>query len=117
MFREIANRHMGSNFDIGHATVEGAYGDWQITARALASHIRMVAVKDFVWRGDRPRWVPLGEGVVNLPGFFEVLRSVNYAGPISMHFEYSTRSHEEMAQHIDNAAKLVRNSLAEAGYA
>ncbi len=87
--------HIGSNFDIGHATVEGGYGGWQINVRLMAPRIRMVAVKDFVWqktrRGWRPGWCPIGDGMVDLTGFFRILREYGFAGPISMHFEYSPR--------------------------
>ena len=117
LFRGMDNPRIGSNFDIGHATVEGAYGDWQITTRAMADYINMVAVKDFEWRRGRPRWVPLGEGLVNFPGFFEILHSINFAGPISLHFEYPTRNNEELVEHIAAAAKFVREALAEVGYA
>lgn len=116
VFREVGNPHVGSNFDIGHATVEGAFGDWPITTRAMADHMHMVALKDFEWRKDRPRWVPIGEGIVDFAGFFKILHSNSFTGPISLHFEYSTRSNEELVEHIDAAAKRVKAALKLTGY-
>ncbi len=115
-FEQVNSPHMGSNFDVGHATVEGSYGDWSITARLMAKHVKMMAVKDFIWRKDRPRWVQLGEGIVQTTAFLKVFRRVGFGGPISLHFEYPTRSKDELAQHIEDGAAHVRTCLKEAGY-
>lgn len=117
LFNQVNSPALGSNFDVGHATVEGAYGDWQITARLMARHVKMIAVKDFVWSGDRPRWVQLGGGVVKTAEFFKIFRAANFNGPVSMHFEYDTRDNRELVDHIEAAAAHVRACLDEAGYA
>lgn len=117
VYEAVGARNLGSNFDIGHATVEGAYGDWPITARALLPHIHMVAVKDFVWKGNRPDWVPLGAGIVDLPGFFRILHAGGFAGPISIHVEYRVRNTEAMIAEFRTATATVRTALGEAGYA
>lgn len=117
VYEAVGDPRIGANFDIGHATVEGGYGDWAITARALLPHIRMTAVKDFVWRGNRPEWVPLGEGVVDLPGYFKILRSGNFVGPVSIHVEYRVRNDDAMVVELRNAVKTVRGALDAAGYA
>ncbi len=116
VFNKVNSPSIGANFDVGHATVEGSYGDWSITARLMAKHVNMMAVKDFIWRKDRPRWVQLGEGIVQTTAFLEVFRRVGFAGPISLHFEYPTRSKGELAQHIEEGAAHVRTCLEEAGY-
>jgi sugar phosphate isomerase/epimerase len=52
----------------------------------------MVALKDFVWEKSggqwRTRWVPLGEGMVRWPEFFQLLARVPFPGPLSVHIEY-----------------------------
>lgn len=89
-------RYIGSNYDIGHATAEGGYGAWRTGFRLLAAdhRLRMVAVKDFQWRkredGWRPGFCPLGEGMVDFKTFLSYLKEIAFAGPISLHFEYST---------------------------
>jgi sugar phosphate isomerase/epimerase len=108
--------HFGSNFDIGHATVEGGYGAWKTHAMLLGPHMKMMAVKDFRWDKDRPRWVPLGEGVVKIREMLRIAHDASFAGPISIHIEYGTASNEILEEHIADAAKLLRKELKMAGW-
>jgi sugar phosphate isomerase/epimerase len=39
-------------------------------------------------RGWRPRWVPLGDGVVDWRRHLADLAAARFAGPISLHLEY-----------------------------
>jgi len=117
MLESIGSPHLGSNFDVGHATVEGAYGDWEITARLMAHYVKMMAVKDFTWdeRG-RPRWVRLGEGLVDTTAFLRVFRQAGFAGPISLHLEYRSPSNDAIIEEVRLGVAFLRNCLAEAGY-
>jgi len=117
----VDSAHLGSNFDLGHATAEGAYGDWAITARALAPRVKMLAVKDFTFERDKPRWVPLGDGMVRMAEYFRIFRErAAFAGPISIHFEYgefNRASDEDKFAQLVAAVKVVRRELDKAGYA
>ncbi len=117
IFEQVASPHLGANLDLGHALVEGAFGDWQITLRLIRSHVKMMAVKDFVWEKNRPRWVKLGEGI--LPGveMLNIMRDGNFAGPVSMHFEYRVASNEAMIEEVRQATVVLRAWLQSAGYA
>jgi len=115
MFERVGSKHLGSNFDVGHATVEGAYGAWEINARLMAPHVKMMAVKDFVWDKDRPRWVPLGEGIVKTAKFLKIFRETGFAGPMSLHFEYKVASNEALVEEVGRAAKTLRTALRESG--
>lgn len=119
MYEAIDSARLGSNFDVGHAAVEGAFGGWQITARMLAPWVRMVAVKDFVFDGNRPRWRPLGEGIVNIAAFLNIFREhADFSGPVSLHFEYRVPSDDAMIDEIGKAVQYMRNTVyPEAGYA
>lgn len=117
VFESVNSPHLGSNFDPGHATVEGGFGDWQITARVMAPHVKMMAVKDFVWEGDTPKWVPLGTGVVQTAAVLEIMRKAGFQGPISLHFEYKVASGEAMIDEVRAAAATLRGYLIKAGYA
>lgn len=83
-------RQVGVCFDIGHATIEGGLA-WPLHARAMADRLVAVFCKDFFWEktagGQKLRWCPLGEGVVQ-KSFFAWLRTTGYDGPISQHHEY-----------------------------
>ncbi len=118
IYEAVGSANMGSNFDTGHATVEGAYGNWQITARLLAPWVRMVAVKDFVFDGNRPRWVPLGEGVTDTAGILGIFREhANFSGPVSMHFEYRISSRDAIIEEIGKSAQYMRDEVyPKAGY-
>jgi len=112
----VGSDALGSNFDVGHAKVEGAYGAWQINARLLAPHVKMMAVKDFVWEDGRPRWIPLGKGLVDLTAFLGIFNKTGFAGPLSIHIEYKTASHEALIDDIRKAAVTVRTALDAAAY-
>lgn len=117
MIAKIASERFGSNFDIAHARVEGAFGVWQVNARLIAPYVKMMAVKDFVWERDKPRWVPLGEGIVQITESLQIVREAGFAGPISMHFEYKTSSNDALLEDVKKAAQTLRTHLQAAGYA
>ncbi len=116
MITDVGSERLGSNFDVGHAVVEGAYGAWQVNARLIAPHVRMMAVKDFVWDKDRPKWAPLGEGIVKFADCFAIMREAGFAGPVSIHFEYKTASNDALLDDIRKAVQTLRANLREAGY-
>jgi sugar phosphate isomerase/epimerase len=116
MIEDIGSKRFGSNFDIGHATVEGAYGAWQTNARLMAPQVQMMAVKDFVWNKDKPEWRPLGSGIVPTAAFFTILRGAGFNGPVSLHFEYKTSSNDALIEGMRNAIATLRAEMKKAGY-
>jgi sugar phosphate isomerase/epimerase len=77
---------IGVALDVGHMVVEGGLS-WPVQYRLIRPHVRVVYVKDFVWKGHDVAWVPLGEGRVE-PIVFKWLRESEFNGPISIHVEY-----------------------------
>jgi len=115
----VNSPRFGSNFDIGHSMAEGPFGDWDITARAIAPHARMMAVKDFRFTGAKPRWVEMGKGIVKPEDFFRRMKAANFSGPVSVHFEYEEYGKADDAgklEQIAAAVALVRDALTKAGY-
>lgn len=115
LLKDLDIRTVAVNYDIGHATVEGGYGGWLHSARLLLPMTRGVAVKDFLWRKNEkgawvPFWRPLGEGMVNFPQFFAMLRKSGFAGPIQLHMEYPELGG---AARGDRAANVPREKLLE----
>jgi len=93
LIKDFDPRWVSSNFDIGHATVEGGLGGWVNSTRLMAPFMRGVAIKDFKWgknaKGQwEPLWCPLGEGMVNFPAYFAMLKEANFSGPVQLHTEY-----------------------------
>ena len=93
VLKDLDPRWVGINYDIGHATVEGGFGGWIDSARLIRQYMRGVALKDFKWgvnsRGVwAPQWCAAGEGMVNFAGFFEIMKTQKFSGPVQLHFEY-----------------------------
>jgi sugar phosphate isomerase/epimerase len=109
LFQGLDPRWIGVNYDIGHATVEGGYGGWIDSSRLVMSQMRGIALKDFTWQQNKgknthadpfdkalgiqnawvPHWCHPGEGMVNLSGFFAILKEAgSFEGPVQLHFEY-----------------------------
>ena len=114
-------RWVSSNFDIGHATVEGGLGGWVNSTRLMAPFIRGVAIKDFKWgpnaRGEwEPQWCPLGRGMVNFPAFFAMLKEAGFSGPIQLHTEYPLGGVENGARTLslpkEDVLAAIRRDLA-----
>jgi len=93
LLKDFDSQWVAANLDIGHATVEGGYGGWIHATRLILPFTRGVAIKDFRWeqnvRGEwRPRWCPIGEGMVDYKRYLPMLKAAGFAGPVQMHFEY-----------------------------
>ena len=131
MFRDLDPRWMGINYDIGHATVEGGYGGWQATSRLVKTYMRGIALKDFYWaRNEKgsthtdpydkslskagsyvPHWCPIGKGMVDFAGFFKIVRSNRFSGPVQLHFEYPGLGG---AQNGDRTLSIPKQQVVEA---
>lgn len=117
MLEAVGSPALGSNFDLGHATAEGAMGAGLTAARKLAPRVHMIAVKDFVWNDEgRVQWVPMGEGVVPTAEYLRIFRAAGVHGPVSIHFEYKTKDNDELLRHMAAAAAVTRAALTESGY-
>jgi sugar phosphate isomerase/epimerase len=86
------------NYDVGHATVRGGT-EWMQTARFAHRHIGALSLKDMRWiRRDagppdtyawRHEFVVPGEGMVNFREMFGFFKSVAFAGPLEVYYEYT----------------------------
>ncbi|MBD2757314.1 sugar phosphate isomerase/epimerase family protein [Spirosoma validum] len=89
-------KHMGVQYDIRHATVEGGQS-WPNGLRLLLPSIKSITIKDFIWEKKTTgpmtgKWdvqdVPLGEGMVDFKTYFNLLKKSRLRAPISLHIEY-----------------------------
>ncbi|MBN2410235.1 sugar phosphate isomerase/epimerase [candidate division KSB1 bacterium] len=91
VLREINSEWLGCQYDIRHATVEGAQS-WPVGLEYIAPYINMIDIKDFRWDHSDGDWelldVPLGEGMVDFKQFFKLTGQFNIKAPLSIHFEY-----------------------------
>jgi len=91
VLKEIDSPWMGSQYDILHATVEGA-NSWPLGLNLLKSYIGTIDIKDFYWTKKEGKWhsetTPLGQGMVDLKKYFNLLKEYTIRGPVSIHYEY-----------------------------
>lgn len=85
------NKHMGIQYDIRHATVEGGLS-WPTGLKLVRDRISMLALKDFRWEKVNDKWrvvdCPIGEGMVDFTSFFRLIKDYGIEVPVSLHFEY-----------------------------
>jgi sugar phosphate isomerase/epimerase len=95
MIHDLDPRWTGFYYDPGHAAIEGGLGGHDVSLHLALPRLKMVAVKDFVWRkeasGWKSVWCPMGEGAVDWKTALGTLKQANYNGPISVHAEYQTK--------------------------
>lgn len=87
---EIPPELIGSQFDLRHATVEGARS-WPVDFRLVENRIHSIVAKDFKWggaNGEELEDCPLGKGLSEFPLLFKLLQRSEFSGPISVHYEY-----------------------------
>jgi len=91
VLKKINSPWLGSQYDIYHATVEGA-NTWPVGFKLISTYIRSIDIKDFKWiERDgkiRSETVPLGEGMVDFRRFFRLLKENKLKIPVSLHYEY-----------------------------
>lgn len=114
ILKELDPQWIGSQYDVLHATVEGA-NSWPLGLRSLKSYIRTVDIKDFYWTKKDNQWraqvVPLGEGMIDFGRFFRLLKDYNISAPLSMHFEYPLGGAEHGAKNITMNKEEVLNAM------
>jgi sugar phosphate isomerase/epimerase len=83
----------GYYFDPRHAVADGGGGSWRAATELVAPRLKMLAVKDCYWMKSPKGWViencPLGEGMVDWSAVTSIVRAARFAGPISLHLEYT----------------------------
>lgn len=91
VLNKINSPWLGSQYDIMHATVEGAYS-WETDFKLLNPYIYSIAVKDYFWKNEQGKWapevVPLGEGMVDFDKYFGLIKQYKIKCPVSIHYEY-----------------------------
>ncbi len=116
VIRDMDPNWTGCQYDIRHATVEGANA-WPLGLRLLKDHIRCLVIKDFRWgEADgklREINVPVGEGVVDFQVFFDLVNELGIVGPITVHMEYPMfpENNMKMMQKKERAIALMRKDL------
>lgn len=112
VLNRVKSPWLGSQYDILHATVEGA-NSWAIGLKLLKPYVKSIDIKDFQWTKKDNKWiaeiVPLGEGMVDYKSYLNALKQYGINVPISMHFEYPLGGAEHGATTINiDRAEVIK---------
>lgn len=103
MLKTTNPAHMGVQYDIRHAMVEGGES-WPNGLRLLLPAIKALTIKDFIWTQKNGKWVvqdvPLGEGMVDFKHYFRSLKNSGLQVPITLHIEYPAGGAEHGATRL-----------------
>lgn len=106
--------HMGAQYDIRHATVEGGLS-WKNSLRLLQPRIKTIVFKDFRWAENNGKWdaenTPLGEGMVDFKTYIGLLKNYQLNVPVSLHFEYPLGGAEHGAKTLKVDQKVVFDAM------
>ena len=114
LVKEADKQHMGIQYDIRHAVVEGGTS-WQNGLRLIQPHIKTLAIKDFNWEKKNGQWAiqdtPIGEGMVDFKTYFKLLKQYQVDVPVSLHLEYPLGGAENGATQISCDRQVVFNAM------
>jgi sugar phosphate isomerase/epimerase len=91
LVKDLDPRWLGIRYDVRHAMAEGIRS-WEVGLQLVAPHVRSLDIKDFEWIKKDGEWtvesVPLGEGAVRFPYYFELLEKWKVEADMTLHLEY-----------------------------
>lgn len=110
MLQGVKNDNMGCQYDIRHASVEGGKS-WPTGLKLIKTQIKSLVLKDYRWEKSNGKWnlinTPIGEGMVDFPAYFKLLKQYNINVPVSMHYEYDMGGAEHGKKDISISKKEV----------
>jgi sugar phosphate isomerase/epimerase len=131
VLKDFDPAQVGLHYDIGHMTNAGGNGTWETNLRAAARYVRGVSVKDsYIEKTPEGKWrvryVPLGQGNVQLEQFASILKAIGFSGPIEVQAEYPnggaenaqdklTLPRSQVLGAMKNDLMILKRALAQAG--
>ena len=107
-------KHMGAQYDIRHATVEGGLS-WQTGLNLIQPHIKTIVLKDTTWDNNNGKTklhnVPLGQGMVGFDTYFKFVKQNNIQVPFCLHLEYPLGGADQGADKITVDKKVVFDAM------
>ena len=114
MLQKADQNHMGAQYDIRHATVEGGLS-WQTGLNLIKPHIKTIVLKDTTWEQKNGKValhnVPLGEGMVDFDTYFKFIKKNNIQVPICLHLEYPLGGADQGSEKITVDKKVVFDAM------
>jgi sugar phosphate isomerase/epimerase len=114
VLKDLDSRWIGSQFDIRHATVDGGTV-WPLYFRLIREYINTLVAKDFRWAQTKGVWrpenCPLGEGMVDFPRYFQMVKQAGLAVPFVLHLEYPLGGAEHGAKRLSGGKQQVIEAM------
>ena len=114
VLKDINPRWLACQYDIRHATLEAA-NSWPLGLELLKNNIGSLDIKDFQWSKKVDKWevenVALGQGMVDFPKYFQMLKAYQINAPFSIHYEYPLGGAENGMKQIAIPAKDVISAM------
>lgn len=119
LLKDYSPDDVGAYLDSMHMTLEGGRSGWEMTLDMVAPWVAVLGLKDFVLEENgrdefgqqryQTRFVPLGDGLVPHPQFFQRLKQIGFDGLVSFHAEYKKPPRPlTTPQLMEQAAKDLR---------
>ncbi len=114
LLQGIDPSHLGCQYDIRHASVEGAQ-NWPTGLNLIKQNINSIVIKDYKWTKQKKGWrlenVPIGQGMVDFTRYFTQLKRANIKVPVSMHFEYDLGGAQHGGKELKGSPQKVFNMM------
>lgn len=112
--KEQSPQWIGCQFDIHHATIDGAVS-WPQNLDLIKDYVKSTTIKDFYWKKGNKGWVianaPLGQGMVEFRKYLAQLKSFDFKAPVIMHYEYPLGGAESGAGKLSLPKEQVLASM------
>jgi L-ribulose-5-phosphate 3-epimerase len=114
MLQKANQQHMGAQYDIRHAIVEGGLS-WQTGLNLIRHNIKTIVLKDATWENKNGKTtlqnVPLGQGMVDFDKYFKYIKKNNIQVPFCLHLEYPLGGANQGADKITVDKKVVFDAM------
>lgn len=114
LVKDLDPQWLSIRYDVRHAKAEGIKS-WELGLQLLAPYIRSLDIKDFRWFENQGEWdvqsVPLGDGAVDFPRFFDLLNQWDIKADMTLHLEYPLGGADKGASSLDIPAEVVIRAL------
>lgn len=114
LLKKSAPEHMGAQYDIRHAIVEGGLS-WENGLNLILPRIRTIVLKDTLWTNRSGKWalqnVPLGQGMVDWGAYFKILKANQIQVPFCLHLEYPLGGAERGAAKLTSDPHTVYEAM------
>lgn len=91
VLKDLDPEALGMQFDVRHAVTDGGL-EWPTSFRLVKPYIRSLVFKDFKWAQVDGKWklvnTPIGQGMVDFPRYFRMLKDAGMDYSVSLHCEY-----------------------------